>query len=337
MATERPQTMVGSLTPQWLVLDDLEPDPDVVRRLARNLAFRHLALPVAEEERRLTVAMADPTDSVARKAVTAALGTEPCVVQGDVLAIDVVLSQIWNERVQSWAGRLASLSVDPSADPEDPYAGYVADLLAAELAHLPPQLPFDTLAQRAWGECELVIYGELDRSCDDALRWNGVLRRAIDGLPTSLLVAKGPRKPLLRLLLVIQGAAPDHKAIDWALRLSRSSGAVVTALAIVPPVSGARHGLSRFESGLAELLRTDTVLGRQMRCVARRLAEADIPCTVRLRQGPAVGEIHREAMEGDHDMVIVAIAPSGTTGSWRFNERPVSLLRIADRPVLIAR
>lgn len=337
MGSERLPALDKTSATQRFVLDDLAPDPNVARRLAPNLAFRHHALPVAGRDHCFTVAMADPTDAVAREAVAGALGAEPCVVESDVMAIDLALSQIWNERDRSPPSLLASLPANLSADQLGSYADYVGSLLNAEVNRFPAEIPLDVLLRQAGDDCELVIWQEGAPGSDGTVWPDGVLREAVDCLPTPLLVARTPRQPFSRLLLVIQGVLSDHKATDWAIRLAASSGAVVTALALVPPVSPACSGLSCSEGGLAELLSADTVLGRQMRRVARRLVDRGIECTLRLRQGQPVSEIRREAVEGLHDLTVASVAPRGGARRWRFNESPISLLRAMDRPMLIAR
>jgi nucleotide-binding universal stress UspA family protein len=96
------------------------------------------------------------------------------------------------------------------------------------------------------------------------------------------------------------------------------------------------HGLSRLEGGLPELLTADTPLGRQMRRVAQRLVDSGIEGKLHLRQGAPVWEIRREAVEGGHDLVAVATASQGGLRRLLLGELAISLLRVIDRPVLVA-
>jgi nucleotide-binding universal stress UspA family protein len=151
-----------------------------------------------------------------------------------------------------------------------------------------------------------------------------------------MLVAQQPRWPLARVLLVICGECADGAAVDWALRLAQPAAAAVTVLAVVPPVPAMYSGLSRLEQSLAALLTTDTALGRQMRQVARRLAECRVDGTLRLRQGAPDDQIYRELVEGDHDLIVMAARPC----HWwlrRLQGDPIcSLLSRIDRPLLLA-
>jgi nucleotide-binding universal stress UspA family protein len=156
-----------------------------------------------------------------------------------------------------------------------------------------------------------------------------------DKAPFAILVAEGPRWPLARILLVICGECVDNAAVDWALRLAGPSGAVVTVLAVVPPVPGMYHGLARMEQGVAALLTNDTALGRNMHQVAMRLEECKIEGTLRLRQGAPDQQICREVVEGDHGLIVMATRPC----RWwlrQLTADPVcSLLSRVDRPVLL--
>jgi nucleotide-binding universal stress UspA family protein len=320
-----------------LLLDHLDPDPIVARRLSPSLAFRHRALPVAEADHCVTVAMADPSDTAAREAVAVALGAEPFVVHGDPATIAIRLSQIWQQGDQSPPNLLAYVPTGPHAEEVMLYAECVGHLLSGRLDYVPGERALHTVIETARHDYELVICGEPDQSFFGRLLQVALGRRTLDQLPTSLLFVRRPRWPLRRLLLVAQAEASDGSATDWALRLAGSSDATVTVLAVVPPVPAMYHGLSSLEGGLAELLTADTVLGRQMRSVARRLVDGNIEGKLRLRQGAPVWEIRREAVEGGHDLVAVAAAPQGGLRRLLLGELALSLLRVVDRPVLIAR
>jgi nucleotide-binding universal stress UspA family protein len=305
--------------------------------LSPGLAFRHRALPVVEEDECMTVAMADPSDSAAREAVMVALGTEPCVVQSDPSTIAFHLAQIWSQQDQSPKNLLAYVPTGPHAEDVRLYAEYVGDLLGACLDYVPGDCDPRKAMRTAGCDYELLICGEPDQSFIDRLLQGPLGRSALDRLPISVLIARCPHWSLARLLLVVQGEASDDEAVDWALRLAGSSGAAITVLAVVPPVPAMYQGLSRLEGGLAELLATDTVLGRQMRWVARQLVDRSIEGKLRLRQGAPVWEVRREAAEGGHDLIAVGATHRDGLRGWLLGELATSLLSVVDRPLLIAR
>ncbi len=336
MSTESAKAGAASSTAESLVLDHLEPDLDIARRLPPSLAFRYGVLPLAETEQHLTVAMVDPNDTQALRAVTGALGTELCIVQGDAMAIDRALSRIWRDMGRRDVHILVSVSPNCLGNGVKPYVEYVAELLDADVDYCPDGSTLDGFVEQATDDYELMICGTCGGGSDGRYWLETGRDWAADHLSIPLLVAHRPRQPLRRVLLIVQGSSSDHRAADWALRLAGSSGAAVTALAIVPPASTAGR-LSRLEGGLAELLSADEVLGRRMRHIAQRLVDGDIRCTLRLRQGPPAREIRREAVGRVYDLVVVGVAGQGTARFPYSDESLVPLLRLLDRPTLIAR
>ncbi len=97
------------------------------------------------------------------------------------------------------------------------------------------------------------------------------------------------------------------------------------------------HGLARMEGGLAELLTTDTALGRQMRRVARQLVEGQVEGALRLRQGAPDWEIRREVVEGQFDLLVIAMAAKDRVRQWALGDLVVSLTCLVDRPILVAK
>ncbi len=230
---------------------------------------------------------------------------------------------------------LVSVPTNRSVDGVKSYIEYVGSLLSADLDYCLGETTLDALVESAAGDYDMVIYGASRPWTDEFLCSEGGNCRTLHRLSVPVLVAHRPCQPLRRLLLIVQDAASDHNAADWALRLATSSGAAVTVLAVVPPVSVV-YGLSRPKGGVAELLSTDTVLGRRIRHLTQRLVDKDIECTLRLRHGPPMGEIRREALRRMYDLVVVSVASQGEPRSWGVGQSPVSLLRLLDRPMLIA-
>jgi len=327
----------ASVETRPLILDDLDLDPTVARRLSPTVASHHHALPVAVRDRRLTVVMADPTDAAAREAIASDLGGDPCVVKGDRTSIDRLVAELWCEEERTCSHLLAYAPAGSRVDEITSYAEYFKDLLGASLDHVPCEATVGTLLEKTRQDCELVIMGRPETVVRGSLFSGALELAALSRLSVSMLIAQRPCWPLRRLLLVIQGEASDEEAMDWTLRLAELSGASVTALAVVPPVPAMYHGLKRMEGGLAELLATDTPLGREMRDVARRLVDKGIEGTLRLRQGSPEWEIRRELVEGQSDLLVIGTASYGRVQRWFVRDLAVSLARFAGRPILVAR
>jgi nucleotide-binding universal stress UspA family protein len=323
----------------YLALDELAENPKLARRLTPELARRAHALPLAEANGRVTVVMADPADAEARDAVLTALGPTSCVVQGDVTAIDAVLSRIWAGE----AGQPLSLLICGFPEPvSDEVAGYIqaiGELLQAHVDHLSTAGETGALSE-GQVDHDLVIFdrGEhllVQRLLSQPLVCPAGSQRRVSSL--GLLVAQQPRWPLKKILLVVQGEGGDDLALEWVLRLARPAGSTVTALVVVPPVPAMYGQHGRMSQGLPDLLSADSPLGQQMRGISQRLVNWEVPGTLRLRQGSPDRQICREVVEGEYDLVVLAASPPVWWRRCLEGDLVGPLLRGAGRPVLVTR
>ena len=334
-----------------LTLDGLTVNLRLARRLAPVVACRYHALPVAEANGRITVVMADPDDTVAREAVVSALGAPSYVVKGDSAAIGALLAELWPGVLQRSPRLLVCAHTSPHvhcaqahviADEVSRFALTLGDLLDARVGHFSPKTgskdPCDVLAREVERSgYDLVAWGEPEQTTSRQLLSGPAYCQAVERVPTSLLIVRRPRLPLRRLLLIVRGEDVDSVAVNWAVRLAQPSGATVTVLAVVPPVPAMYDRCKRMQVSLDALLTTDTALGRQMRQVAQCLVDWDLEATLRLRQGAPDEQIRCEVAEGDFDLIAVATQPHGRWRRWLMRDQVLSLLRWADRPVLVAR
>lgn len=342
----------------FLSLDALQlaPDRSLARRLPGELARRYRALPIAQDNGCITVAMADPSDQVARQALAAALTTDSpgsaaadaslYVVQGDPVAIDAWLSELWPEK----DAPLQSEVWLPEPFPGDQqmasaYAANLAALLQATLQR------FDLVAGR---DCGLAAAGSpvLGRFSSDALlvlpcsddtlrgRWLGDTA----GQRPAVLIACQPRWPLRKLLVIVRGDQVDDQALAWAARLAHPSGAAATAL-MVAPQGQAGHALALrgalhhepAEAGIAALLSTGNAAGRKLQQVAQRLAALQLDGTLHLRQGAPEAVIRDELAAAPYDLAITGLAVRGWEARWRLRPFLDKLLQDTRCPLLIAR
>ena len=315
-----------------LVLDDLVLNVDLARRLPEGLARRHHALPVAEEGGVLTVVMANPDDRVACRAVVKALGAVLFIVRGDQALVDALISELWAEVPAARPRYLMYAPPGGATEALRSFGKQLGDLTGAELGwreEAGADGVAETLRRRP---ADLVVCGP---ACES------LARRALGGppecLPTSLLLATAPRWPLRRILLVILDPDSNEASLAWVRALARPSGAVATALAIVPPVPDLYGHLPGAKHDITQLLATDMPLGKEMRRVAHLLVEWGIDGVLRLRQGPISREIRLEAREGDYDLIVLCAETRDHRLQLVLTGMVNPLLRWADRPVLIAR
>ena len=327
--------------PTYLSLDELRADPNLVRLLPPEVAYRFHALPVAEQGGRITVVMADPEDDEALSAIISVLGREPTVVQGNVKTIDASLAKVWGRVPHDKLRLLVCTPEEPATGGLEAYAQSLGELLDAEVEDTGCGVGLETWTQRHGGPpCDLLLVGEADDALIDPWLAAGAWQREI---PLALLVAPRPRWPLARILLIVCGDEADEAAAEWVLRLARPGASTVNVLAVVPPLAAlheqrraALAGHARDRQGLPALLSADTPLGHELQEIARRLQEQEIPSSLRMRQGPPEWQIRRELADEHHDLVVMALRP-GKDHPGGLEDLAAVLLRWSDRPTLIAR
>lgn len=325
-----------------LTFDGLTVNRRLARRLAPIVACRYHALPVAEANGHITVAMANPDDPAAREAVANALGAPSYLVKGNSAVIDALLAELWPGVLQRSPRLLVCAHTNPIADEVSHYALALGDLLDARVGHFCPKDDLtnlcDTLVREVErSEYDLVAWGEPEQSVGRQLLSGPAYCQALEWIPTSLLFVRRPRLPLRRLLLIVRGQEIDNLALNWTVQLAQPSGANVAVLAVVPPVPAIYDGCTRMQLSLDALLTTDTPLGQQMRRVARCLVDWEIDGRLRLRQGDPQVQIQCEIAQGDYDLITIAAKSCDRWERWLMRDPLISLMRWVDRPVLVAR
>lgn len=169
------------------------------------------------------------------------------------------------------------------------------------------------------------------------LLWRQPAYRALKELPGSILFARGPRWPLRHILLVIRVDDSDGLSLAWAERLALLSGAKVKILPIVPPWSRLHQHDSKIQLGLEVLMAPNTISGEAIHRYARRLDQLSIHGTVCWRHGSLEEQLHLEAQDNGHDLIIIADEPFGPWSRWFVGDLVGLLLRVSERPILVVR
>jgi len=336
---------------RYLELKDVFCNPRVAKRLPPEVALRFHALPLDEQNGRVTVAMANPEDDEAREAVLTALGNTAFLIRCDSSKIDNLLSEVWPERDEN-SLRVLVLEDPQNGDEGKDYCQHKAqileyvwaftELIHAQISYIQPMGENTAAVGHLNREierrgCDLFVLGDGEYSF--AQRWIFDLSgsRLVGQLRASSLVVRQPRWALKRILLVARFSSNDDLAADWVVRLARPSGAAVTVLTVTPPMPVMYQYGRQMRPGLDVVMASDTTSGIWLRKLAKRLDKWDISGSFHLRQGEADWQIRQEVEEGDYDLIIVGAEPNQRFTRWLFGGVVGPLLRWADRPVLIAK
>jgi nucleotide-binding universal stress UspA family protein len=328
--------------PTHLSIDHLTVNPRLGRCLPATVAWRYHALPIAKDNDHFTVAMANPYDETACRAIAASLGSQPYVVKGSQAIIDQQLAQLWPDEAQHTPLNILVYHQDcPFAGEVKTYAKRISHLINGKLTHLQPeptQADFKALMEKAGCDQDLVIFGEQDQSLIQRILAGPSGCKAAERLPTSVLIARQPRWPLNRILLITRGYISDNMAVDWLVRLAQPSRAKTTVLALIPTSPGMyQRAATTMPHGLADWLATDTPLGHQLRRISQQLANWDIEGRLHFRQGTPSEQIQVEVADGDYDLIVMAADPDDWWERRLLGEVVSPLLHKADRPVLVVK
>ncbi|NIM94411.1 MAG: universal stress protein [Anaerolineales bacterium] len=326
---------------QIIALDNIKLNPDLVRRMPIEIACKYHMLPVAEAKGRVTVAMADPADVQALKAIEAVFGGRPYLVKSDQQTIDRLLAEIWAEKSPKPLRILLYSPPTCTSEGVRSYANRLALLLQAELhchqEHVGPEADFDSLQRESTHGWDLILFGEPQQTLKQRLLSGPPVQFILQRISTSILFVTNPLWPIRKILHILRCEDVDYSVIDWACKIAQPSDAEVTLLTVVPQIPGVFQGLPKMRISLHDILSTDCTLGIHLREVARRLDHRSIQSNIRILQGTPYWQIRSEIIEGAYDLIAVGEDPTG----WLVNQLKGNLVRqlltSTRRPVLVVK
>ncbi len=201
------------------------------------------------------------------------------------------------------------------------------------------------------GQAEEIVIAEMERSTYDLVAlgalggkrsrrgfFNSVGMRIVEQTRSSVLVIKGARPSLSRVLMCVSGTEHGHLSVWAGAALACGLGAQATLLHVVDAMPAMYTGLERMEETLAELLQSETDKARELKWAAQVIkAKCDIS-ELKLRRGIVVDEILREAQAGDYDLIVLGSSQtSGGLVRAFLGDLSRQIVSRARRPVLVVR
>lgn len=188
------------------------------------------------------------------------------------------------------------------------------------------------------GGYDIVVLGALGGKRSRRAPLNSVGMRIVEQAQSSVLVVKGERPSLSRLLICASGTEYGHMAIWAGASLACGAGAQATVLHVVDPMPTMYTGLEQMEETLAELLQSESAMARELKWAAWVVKEECKISELKLRRGIAADEILREGQEGDFDLIVLGSSQSAS-GLVRvlMGDLTREVVSRAQRPVLVVR
>jgi universal stress protein A len=185
---------------------------------------------------------------------------------------------------------------------------------------------------------DLVALGALGGKRSRRALLGSVAERIIEKAQSSVLVIKGKRTSLSRVLICTSGTEHGHPVVQIGAALACGAGAKATLLHVVDPMPGMYAGLEQMEETLDELLQAPTDMAGALRWDAQALRKDCEISEIKLRRGMADDEIIREGQQGDHDLIVLG-SSMGAGGLVRalMGDLTRAVVARAQRPVLVVR
>ncbi|MBX3061190.1 MAG: universal stress protein [Anaerolineae bacterium] len=276
--------------------DQISVDVALLQRVPYELIVYYLALPLAQENGRVSVVMAHPENTAAIDTLQRLLQAEIVPVQARSQAIQAALQRIY-----------------PTLPPPPPQPTIIA------WSHTPQQetAVFATAAllrQAYHAEMEMLpVNGHKpDEVLSLALSRQHTMA-VLDAPPTAQLpdlfarlntpfvLVRGAYRPLRRILVALRGFSSDIQAVDWILPLAQAPDTAVTLLPLADsPLHQARRAAHH----------GDLVEPHLELCLAQ-LRHANIPIHLKFRQEQPIHQIINELNQGDYDLLVVTAEAQG--------------------------
>lgn len=317
----------------FLELGLLSADSSVMRLLPPDLAFRYHALPVATDGNHITVAMAEPEDQRASKAIQEVIDRPICFIHADPGLIDSQLHHLWpasapHPRLLTW--------LSEESPQVNSFIKYLAGLLEADLDRAAGKLGS---IQELGGTIsahhpDLLIFQDSHPSRVMRRILKEITRDEAAQLSSFLVVSSKPFWPIKKLLLIL----PDSKtgsdlAVSWTEKIAGPGNIQVTILPVLPPVplcygSFLRHNLDAILTG-------NDQLGIKMRQIANRLTGEQIQGVYKLREGDPVTQIRDEITTSQPDLIIMPSCLHPECNTWLNADLPGMLFKTLTIPMLL--
>lgn len=274
-----------------LDLATLPIDVQLARRVPYALSCYYQALPLGQENGRVSVAMAYPENQRARQTLTNLLQAEVVPVFVPVEALQPALDRIHQEpqaqthTILAWLGEPEWHTAVLAA------AALLENTFAAATAVITPTTATlsQALALAAARRCEMAL-------CPQPALPS--LAAALEEAQTSLFLVRGQSLPPRRILLVLRGYASDERAVEWLAQFARRHQAAVTLL---PLLHGALNQYHDPHSAAGQHL---------TRCLSR-LGSQGIAVDLKYRRGSATQQVVDEVIGDGYDLLLLAAEAEG--------------------------
>ena len=196
----------------------------------------------------------------------------------------------------------------------------------------------EILEETEQNDYDLVVVGSRGRRGVTRFLLGSTAARLARYCPVPVLIVKGRRRRLRRILVCTGGAEAGEKDTQLAGDVAALVGASVTVLHVMSQLPlGPDCELDDLDCSAEALLLTDAREAVHLRKDLKILDDLNVPGAIKLRHGLVVDEILAEAKAGDYDMIAVGAHVASGLGRFVLSDTTEQIVLGSDRPVLVVR
>ena len=187
----------------------------------------------------------------------------------------------------------------------------------------------------AWG-ADLIVIGRLGRRGLTRLIMGGTAARIIQYARCSVLLVKGQRSALQRILVCTAGGEPGLHDVEVAGRLAAQTQAAVTVLHVMSQVTLTEKDYkSELEAPADDLIARHTREGVHLETALNMLKSWGVSGVARVRHGLVVDEIAAEARDGNYDLLVIGAHLARGLLRWLLDDVTAHVLEETQIPILV--
>jgi nucleotide-binding universal stress UspA family protein len=187
-------------------------------------------------------------------------------------------------------------------------------------------------------QADLIVIGQLGRRGLTRFIMGGTATRIVQYTRCSVLLVKGQRPALRKVLACTAGGEPGLRDVEAAGRLAAQDQAMVTVLHVMSQVALTEKTYQpELEAPADDLIARHTREGVHLETALHMLQSLGVSCAAKVRHGLVVDEIVSEARDGDYDLLVIGAHLARGLSHWLLADVTAHVLEETQVPVLVVR
>jgi nucleotide-binding universal stress UspA family protein len=194
------------------------------------------------------------------------------------------------------------------------------------------------LDEAAEWQAELIVIGQLGERGLTRFIMGSTATRIVQYASCSVLLVKGARPALNKILACTGGREPGLRDVEVAGQLAAQTGSEVTVLHVMSQVALTEKGYwPELDAPANDLIGLRTREGEHLAIALQTLQTLGVNCAAKVRHGLVVDEIAAETRTGNYDLLVIGAHVAHGLNRWLLDDVTAHVLEEAQVPVLVVR